>query len=80
MFFHKTSEDEEHKEQPVWVSFPVDKRQKETSAANLEKKLSQVFTEYYGEIPPNKNYFIVNGSVELDDEPVVVPTVQVIFR
>lgn len=64
----------------MWVSFPINAVQRENNAKNPSKTLSAVYEDYYGPVPEKRNFFIVSGSIEKDDEPVVVPAIQINFR
>eukprot|EP01126_Amoeba_proteus_P044059 TRINITY_DN4877_c0_g1_i8.p1 TRINITY_DN4877_c0_g1~~TRINITY_DN4877_c0_g1_i8.p1 ORF type:complete len:871 (+),score=213.01 TRINITY_DN4877_c0_g1_i8:852-3464(+) len=79
-FEHHNKDGNEHIEQPVWLSFPITALQKANNKSNPSKTVTQVYTEYFGELPPRRNFIIVNGSVEKADEAVVVPTIVIKLR
>lgn len=80
LFFKIPSSGKDVTQKPVWVSFPVTSEQKSSVAKNSPRKLSEVYVEYYGEIPGKKTYLMLEGSVvNSEGDPASIPPIKFVF-
>eukprot|EP01123_Difflugia_compressa_P008744 TRINITY_DN268_c0_g1_i2.p1 TRINITY_DN268_c0_g1~~TRINITY_DN268_c0_g1_i2.p1 ORF type:complete len:1096 (+),score=241.98 TRINITY_DN268_c0_g1_i2:155-3442(+) len=64
---------------PIWLDFPITTQQKELVATNTSKKISQVYTERWGE--SDKAQIQLYGSIQTSDgKTASVPPIQFVFR
>jgi len=67
-------------EQPIFVHFPFSAAQKQMVEENKKKKLTQIYTDNFGALPPNRNYILLDGSYESKDGQLcVIPPVRYVF-
>jgi len=66
---------------PIWVKFAINNEQKEQKARNEHLRISHLYQETFGEIPPTRNYVLLDLTVlGPDGTDASVPLVQVVFR
>jgi len=65
---------------PIWLDFPLEK-QKEMIEANTHKKISDIYLQSYGYFPPERNYIMLDGSFQTEDDKVAsVPPIKFVFK
>jgi len=66
---------------PIWVDFPVTSQQKEMIVINTPKKLSQIYLERFKSFPEGRNYILLYGSLQTeDDRAASIPPIKFIFK
>jgi len=66
---------------PIWVKFAINNEQKEHKTRNEALRISQIYSEQFGEIPLTRNYILLDLTVlGPDGTDASVPLVQLVFR
>jgi len=80
-FKNLKKKDGEASASPIWVSFPVTPEQKNSKSRNEKMKISELYVEQIGELPPNRKYIILEASVlGPDGNDASVPLIQFNFK
>jgi len=68
-------------ERPLYVRIPFTPELLKAAGENKDKKLSQLYLEFYGEMPPSKRkYFLIDASVDdAEGNTATIPPIKVIF-
>eukprot|EP01129_Flabellula_baltica_P006184 TRINITY_DN2289_c0_g1_i3.p1 TRINITY_DN2289_c0_g1~~TRINITY_DN2289_c0_g1_i3.p1 ORF type:complete len:1109 (-),score=332.58 TRINITY_DN2289_c0_g1_i3:35-3334(-) len=83
LFFQdvQTNEDGEAVAKPIWVKYPVSQGQRDSNEKNINRKISEIYEELFGEIPATRNYIVLSPTVlTADGNDAVIPPVVFTFR
>lgn len=68
-------------DKPIYTDFAPTKNIKALVAANMNRKMSECYKACYGELPGNRNYFLLEGSFTSKDEELAkIPIIKFIFK
>lgn len=68
-------------DKPIYSDFAPTKNIKQLIADNMKRPMSECYKACYGELPANRNYFLLEGSFTSKDEQLAkIPIIKFIFK